>query len=99
MLQRQLSQFNSRKLDRRQFKPRTFSLFGFALSYAANIVILMILYDLCLLLAQFSYIIISESELLYDWRFTVNQFNLAPSPLRPTTRVFFNLTLAFIVSM
>jgi hypothetical protein len=30
----------------------------------------------------------SESELLYDWRFTANQFVLATSPLRPTTRIF-----------
>jgi hypothetical protein len=28
----------------------------------------------------------SESELLYDWRFTSNQFVLAPSPLRLTAR-------------
>jgi hypothetical protein len=26
----------------------------------------------------------SESELLYDWRFTANQLVLTPSPLRPT---------------
>jgi hypothetical protein len=33
----------------------------------------------------------SESELLYDWRFTANQFVLASSPLRPTTTdIFFN---------
>jgi hypothetical protein len=31
----------------------------------------------------------SESELLYDWRFTSNQFVLAPSPLRLTTSNFF----------
>jgi hypothetical protein len=31
----------------------------------------------------------SESELLYDWRFSVNQFVLAPSPLRLTARIFF----------
>jgi hypothetical protein len=31
----------------------------------------------------------SESELHYDWRFTANQFVLAPSPLRFTTTVFF----------
>jgi hypothetical protein len=31
----------------------------------------------------------TESELLCDWRFTANQFVLATSPLRPTTRVFF----------
>jgi hypothetical protein len=30
----------------------------------------------------------SESELLYDWRFTPNQFALAPSPLRLTDRTF-----------
>jgi hypothetical protein len=30
----------------------------------------------------------SESELLYDWRFTANQFILALSPLRPTTSIF-----------
>jgi hypothetical protein len=29
-----------------------------------------------------------KSELLYDWRFTAHQFVLAPSPLRPPTRVF-----------
>jgi hypothetical protein len=28
---------------------------------------------------------VSESELLYDWRFTANQFVLATSPLRLTT--------------
>jgi hypothetical protein len=39
----------------------------------------------------------SKSELLYDWRFTVYQFVLAPSPLRPTTREFFNCTLVVIV--
>jgi hypothetical protein len=33
----------------------------------------------------------SKSKLLYDWRFTANQFVLASSPLRPTTRFFFQL--------
>jgi hypothetical protein len=33
----------------------------------------------------------SESELLYDWRFTVNQFILATSPSRLTTRIFFSI--------
>jgi hypothetical protein len=28
------------------------------------------------------------SELLYDWRFTANQFILATSPLRPKSRIF-----------
>jgi hypothetical protein len=32
----------------------------------------------------------SESELLYDWRFTANQFVLAPSPLRITDRISSN---------
>jgi hypothetical protein len=31
----------------------------------------------------------SEAELLYDWRFTANQFVLAQSPLRLTTRDLF----------
>jgi hypothetical protein len=31
----------------------------------------------------------SEPELLYDWRFTANQFVLTPSPLRPTNSIFF----------
>jgi hypothetical protein len=31
----------------------------------------------------------SEPELLYEWRFTANQFVLAQSPLRITTRDFF----------
>jgi hypothetical protein len=33
----------------------------------------------------------SESELLYDWRFTANQFVLVTSPLRPTSSVFFQV--------
>jgi hypothetical protein len=33
----------------------------------------------------------SESELLYDWPSTANQFILAPSPLRLTARFFFQL--------
>jgi hypothetical protein len=39
-------------------KPLTCSVSGFALFCAANMFILMILYDNCLLLAQFSYIIV-----------------------------------------
>jgi hypothetical protein len=31
-----------------------------------------------------------ESESLYDWRFTANQFVLTTSPLRLTTRMFFS---------
>jgi hypothetical protein len=45
-----VSHLNGHKLDRR--------LASFASSYAANIVILMFLYDLCLLHAQFCYIIV-----------------------------------------
>jgi hypothetical protein len=70
---------------------------GFALSYTMNMFILMILYDFCLLPAQFYYIIVyigkveshvqivdldSVSELLYDSRFTTYQFFLATSLLR-----------------
>jgi hypothetical protein len=33
----------------------------------------------------------SKSKLLYDWRFTANQFVLASSPLRLTIRDFFQL--------
>jgi hypothetical protein len=32
-----------------------------------------------------------QSELLYDWRFTPNQFVLAPSSLKPTNSFFFQL--------
>jgi hypothetical protein len=40
----------------------------------------------------------SESELLYDWRFTDSQSVLAPSPLTLTARIFFlNWTLALVV--
>jgi hypothetical protein len=31
----------------------------------------------------------SVSELLYDWRFTANQFGLAASPSRATARMYF----------
>jgi hypothetical protein len=31
-----------------------------------------------------------KSKLLYDWRFTANQFVLASSPLRLTIRIFFS---------
>jgi hypothetical protein len=41
----------------------------------------------------------SGSELLYDWRFTVNKFVLAPSPFRHTTSIYFNWTLAVIALM
>jgi hypothetical protein len=37
----------------------------------------------------------SESELLYDWRFTANQFVLATSPLRLMTNNFFQLNTCF----
>jgi hypothetical protein len=43
-------------------KHAVFSTPGFALSCAANMFILMILYDFCLLLAQFCYIIV------YIWK-------------------------------
>jgi hypothetical protein len=40
--------------------------------------------------------ILSKSELLYDWRFISNQFVLATSPFRTTTRDFlFQLNTCF----
>jgi hypothetical protein len=44
-------------------------------------------------------VLLSESELLYDWQFTTNQLVLAPSPLRLTARDFSSCswTLAIIV--
>jgi hypothetical protein len=54
MLQRQLSHLNRRKLDHREvFKPLVLSMPGFALSYAANMFILMILYDFACCLHNF----------------------------------------------
>jgi hypothetical protein len=44
-------------LTKAKFKPLIFSMSGLALSYTANMLILMILYDLFLLHAQFRYII------------------------------------------
>jgi hypothetical protein len=41
-----------------KFKPLTFSMSGFTFSYTANMFILTILYDFCLLPAQFCYIIV-----------------------------------------
>jgi hypothetical protein len=49
-------------------------------------------------LPQFQYSKSQSQELLYDWRFTANQFILTSRLLRPTTRdSFFNWTLAIIV--
>jgi hypothetical protein len=43
------------------------------------------------------HILLLKSKLFHDWRFTVDQFFLARSPLRITTRYFFyNSTLAVI---
>jgi hypothetical protein len=45
-----------------KFKPLIFSISGFTLSYTANMFILKILHDFCLLLAEFCYIIV------YIWK-------------------------------
>jgi hypothetical protein len=45
-----------------KFNPLIFSLSGFAFSYDANMFILMILYDFCLLPAQFLYIVVNTWE-------------------------------------
>jgi hypothetical protein len=58
MLQRQLIHLNAVSSTAPKFKLLAFCMFGFALSYGANMFILMILYDLCLLPAQFCYIIV-----------------------------------------
>jgi hypothetical protein len=60
MLQRQLSHLNGRKLDRRQVETYYvfFFLSGFDLSYAANVIVLVILCDLCLFPVQFRYIFV-----------------------------------------
>jgi hypothetical protein len=59
-----LSYLTALSLTATKFKPHAIStcMSGFALSYAANMFILMILYDFCLLPAQFCYIIV------YIWR-------------------------------
>jgi hypothetical protein len=61
MLQRERSHLNGRNLTVAKFKPLIFSICGFALSYTANMFILMIVYDFCLLPGQFYYIIV------YTW--------------------------------
>jgi hypothetical protein len=38
---------------------------------------------------------LSESKLLYDWRFTANQFVWASSPLRPTTLSLMGLVITY----
>jgi hypothetical protein len=58
MLQGQLSHLNGCKLSHRKLKPHVFCMSGFTLSYTANVVILAILYEFCLLPAQFCYIIV-----------------------------------------
>jgi hypothetical protein len=63
-----------------KFKPLVFPVLGFALSNIANIFVLMILYDFCLLPALFSYVIVNVRNLesrmhIADWcvpRETVN---------------------------
>jgi hypothetical protein len=49
-----------------KFKPLIFSLSGFTLSFAANMFILIILYGLCLLHAQFCYIIVCIRKVVKD---------------------------------
>jgi hypothetical protein len=53
-----LSHLNGLSLTTTKFKPLISSMSGFALSYTANMFIPMVLYDFCLLPAQFSYIIV-----------------------------------------
>jgi hypothetical protein len=62
MLQLQLRHLNGRKLGHRPVKPLKISMSGFALSYTANMFILVILFDFCLLPAQLYYIIVYIRE-------------------------------------
>jgi hypothetical protein len=59
VLQRQLGHSNGRKLGRHQVQVAfIFSMSNFVLSYATNMSILMILYDIRLLPAQFCYVMV-----------------------------------------
>jgi hypothetical protein len=58
MLQLQLSHLKGLSLTTAKFKPLIFSMSGFVLSYPANMFILMILHDFCLLPAQFYYAVV-----------------------------------------
>jgi hypothetical protein len=58
MLQLQLSHLGFRKLDLCQVQAFYISMLSFALSYAANMFILVILHNFCFLLAPFCYIIL-----------------------------------------
>jgi hypothetical protein len=49
------------------FKPLIFSISDFALSYTANLFVLMILYDFCLFPAQFCYIILYMRKVWKSW--------------------------------
>jgi hypothetical protein len=62
MLQRLPNHLKGRKLVHRQGKPVIFPMSGFILSYTANRLILMILYDFCLLPAQVCYTVV------YIWK-------------------------------
>jgi hypothetical protein len=46
-------------LDAAKFRPPIFSVLGFAFSNVTNVCIFMILYDLCLLPAQFHYVTVN----------------------------------------
>jgi hypothetical protein len=53
----------------------------------------------CRLLVMATSQVQSQSDLLYYWRLTANQFDLASSPLRIATTFFFSWTLAVIALM
>jgi hypothetical protein len=57
MLQRKFSDLNAVISSAAKFKPLLFSVSGLPLSYTANTFILTILYDFCLLPAQFCHIV------------------------------------------
>jgi hypothetical protein len=80
-----------------ELKPLVFSMSGFALSCTANAYILIFcmtsaccLHSSVIELYTYGRLSESESESLYDWQFTANQFVLVTSSLRLTASNFFS---------
>jgi hypothetical protein len=87
-----------------EFKPLIFSVSGFILSYAANMVILTIFNDLCLLPAQFCYIIVNiwkvEScvkiaDKCAPWKIFSGAENIVLQALQEKAEYFVNLKILY----
>jgi hypothetical protein len=102
MLQRQISHLNGRRIDRRQvWASHIFSVWLRLVLYCDYVhshdYVCFLLVACTILLHNRIYMKgncqskLQSSTLLYDWRFTANQFVLAPCPLRPTTKDFLQL--------